>query len=73
MILQSASGDLAKICLQQAKAAMMQHSLAGPLMELALHAIGASFNAACHKLNFNTFNAPDQEYVCKVGKNYLIY
>ena len=62
--MQSASGDSAKLCLQQAKTAMAQHQVAGPLSELALHGIATTFSAACHKLNFNNFQASDQEYVC---------
>lgn len=66
-ILQSASSDLAKHCLQQAKSAMTQHAFATFLMELALHTIGSVFSAASHKLNFNSFNAADQEYVCDLS------
>jgi len=62
-ILLSSNGDLAKLCMQQARNAMTQHSMSGIAVELALHVISSAFSAASHKLNFNNFNAPDQEYV----------
>uniref|UniRef100_A0A915P9I3 SWIM-type domain-containing protein n=1 Tax=Meloidogyne floridensis TaxID=298350 RepID=A0A915P9I3_9BILA len=66
-ILLSSNGDLAKLCMQQARNAMTQISMSGIAVELALHAISSAFSAASHKLNFNNFNAPDQEYVCDLA------
>lgn len=62
-ILLSSNSDLSKLCMQQARNAMSQHSMSGIAIELALHAISSAFSAASHKLNFNNFSAPDQDYV----------
>lgn len=67
--LTNVASDLAKESLRQAKTIMIHHQWAGPVIEVALNAIGAAFNATYHKLNFNNFSEPDKEYVCALAVN----